>query len=295
MPKLRLALGWALLGGLAIAFSPIDDLLFRARVEEAFSQETQFTDAATVLAVWLSKIIAPQWAVRIVSWVGWALAPLLLITRPIRRSEAAMALHPASLILAAGGMGFAASAMCLFFVSIDRIAINNRPEAVPALGITLLLLALAVPRFEVIAVALAAPLFLIAPQEMLARNMVAFYLIILMPLTVAIALGTIFLGLPPDSVSGRTAPFAALPLIIAAPMLVLLSVPPDRRRSAAALGVISVGLLVTPGSDPLFAFLVLSLAGSFAVRGTRPFGVELVLAATTTVAACLAALHIAPL
>lgn len=282
--------GLLTLGLAAVLLGSADDALFALRLQEF----AVASDAAAFMGRRLAAFTREPVALSVASIAGWALAPAILSVIPGARGKAILAAHPAALILAFGGMGLAASALLLVFVSIGTVAEDDRAETVPLLGITLLLAALCIPRFEAMALAFVSPLFLVAPRDMLARNMASFYVIALLPLTVAIGLGVHFFGLPrpPAETIHPAAIIASIPLSVAPLLLAMLAASQREGRQAAALAVICVGIFLAPGVNAVFAVLALSLAAAVLIRQLDKPPVDLCLAAAVAIAAPVAALHI---
>nr|WP_233061363.1 glycosyltransferase [Parvularcula mediterranea] len=194
--------------------------------------------------------------------------------------------HPAVGVAVFAGWGLPVLAVLLFFVTAQRVETARRPVSVPALGVALLLCALTVPDFGLVALAFASPLFFIAPKAMIDRHMLSFYLVALFPALIAMALGALLFGLPgrggavgPELITASL-PLSLTPLAIS----VFLRGMPGWRISAVA-SVVCAGFLLAPGMSPVLGALMVALAASFLVRNRAPLPFEAAVAAIGTLAA----------
>lgn len=252
------------------------------------------TDAAGVLLDWRmtegslfgsGQHLAP---VLIVSWLAWAGTVLCLRLTSTGRDYLPLMLHPAVVIMTAGGLGLAAVALLSVFVSMEQVQKSDSAALVPAIGAGLLAAALFVPRFELVLLAFASPLFLVAPRAMIDRHMVSFYAVALMPALVALGFTHIASGswlLPSEE--GPALIAAGVPFVFAGPASAFLLVLGKAFRLGAALLVVSLGVILTPATTPLWPLMILGLAASFALHRRAPLFIEGALAGSLVLAAFL--------
>jgi hypothetical protein len=230
------------------------------------------TDIGLVLAHLFGKLgVAPGTALVATSFLGAAFAPGVLLFSTHHRRFAALAFHPAFLLLAVTGYGAAASGLLLFMVSLGRLAETDEPGHVPLLAFALVGLAASLPSFELLALAAVAPLFLVAPSAMAERHMTVFYVVVLMPMICFLGLKAAFGGLGSLS-SGGSEPGlleAGLPVAIGLPMLALLLPAQRRWRLVLPLLTLAAGIVLSASGSPILAGLLISLMAAFALRTMR--------------------------
>ncbi len=230
-------------------------------------------------------------AVALISWMGWGLSFLLLRLGRWGQLYTPLGVHPAAVLLTAGGYGVAMAALLAVFISIERVMVSRSTSSVPSLGIALGGAALAVPGFRDLFVAFAAPLVLVAPRAMLERHMLVFYLVSLLP---AVAIMTIMLVFDPsDQSAPRLAHSTSLPTSAAAiPALGLAAALFTEWRLTTALAVITAGAFIGTVHGTGWPVALGCLAAGFALHRRRQPFLEVTFAIAVVLAAILLARHI---
>ncbi|MEM1379973.1 MAG: hypothetical protein AAGH41_05025 [Pseudomonadota bacterium] len=264
MKRILRELSPAALGFLAtlwiIACTDLSHILFAWRMDLSEHSLTVLTDVGLMPVLFTED--GALW-VEVLSWAGW-LACYFLLVRWGRAQRIAFLCSPAPLILALGGLGVTVMGLIIMFEALGRLAENRTPENVPLVGLAILCAACMVPFFELLVLAVASPLFLFAPPEMLRSNMRAFYLVTLSPalvlLTAAAGYGGDFTAAPADTREAGQLLAAAPPVVGA-----LLAVFAAARSQSWPITVLAIALvtaaLLSHAVDPLWA---LCLAGFFA-------------------------------
>lgn len=229
------------------------------------------------------------------SILGWVLCLPVLADRR-GRPRFALLLHPAAIIMVAGGLGLAFLGLSALIVILYRMSREGRPGDVPLLGLALLLAAATVPRFELLFLAVVSPLFLLAPKDMLKRNMAAFYIIVLAP---TLLLLTIAAGFGPQAMTGSDLPrpepmfSIAAPVTLAAPAAALAVAAPRLWRLAVVLGALVTAAFLGSGASLFWPVALAGLGGAFSARFSGHRGLEVVHVGAVTLAAFLVGGHVA--
>lgn len=227
------------------------------------------------------------------SWAGWLIAPLALGLGSDRHDRI-LAAHPAVILMAAGGLGFAASALILLFAAMNKLMVSGQARDVPLVGLAMGFAALSVPSFELLLLSAASPLFLVAPRAMLERHMVSFYTVALLPSVMILAVAAAAGGTaPPATVAAPAIQTAGAPLIFAGPAATLALAWRKAWRLAAILLVFSIGIALAPASDGAWPILITGLGAAYCLHQRTAATAEIGLAVITVVAAAAAGGHIA--
>ncbi|GGY47471.1 hypothetical protein [Parvularcula lutaonensis] len=219
------------------------------------------------------------------SWLGWGAGVLMLRLTKTGREYLPMALHPATLTMTAGGLGLAATALLSIFISIEKVQRSGSAQHVALIGAAFLAATLFIPRFELLLLAFASPLFLIAPKAMIDRHMTSFYVVVLFPALVSLGFLHLLQGAPPDAGNGgATLVTAGVPTALAGPAAAFLLALAKSFRLAAALLVASLGVILAPTTTPLWPLMIVGLAAAFVLHRRVSLVVELALAGSLMVA-----------
>lgn len=252
-------------------------------------------DAGTALARGLATVVSPYTALMVSSAGGLVLAMIAMLTMRGAAAYRVMVLHPAALMMTAGGAGFAVLGLLVMFVTLDRLARSDTPADVPVAGLGLLAAALAVPRFDLIVLSVASPLFIIAPRIMRERNITSFYLVALVPAATVLGLGLWFgLDTPRPEAAPSTVIAASAPWVLAGPGLAFALAWRKAWRLSSVLLIVSLGVVLAPATATAWPILVTALAAGFALRGRAPVLAEWGFALLATLAVLLAEAHIGP-
>ncbi|MEM1409413.1 MAG: hypothetical protein AAGG79_01560 [Pseudomonadota bacterium] len=228
------------------------------------------TDSAASLMAWGRPDVDGDNLVKLLAWstAGWLLTCALL-ARFNDGDGINLAVHPAAILLTAAGLGMALFGLMTMMCTLKTACDHRDPKIVAPMGVALALGALMVPRFELLFLALASPLFLIAPRRMQEQSMVIFYAIALAPAVLVLALKAQW-----DLLSSvpRSA-FAAAPLQAGVPMIMLplLLVPSGDGKAVGKISLIVAAaaytVLLSQQTVTLWALAICGLGTAVVVHG----------------------------
>ncbi|MEM9838647.1 MAG: hypothetical protein AAF830_05770 [Pseudomonadota bacterium] len=229
------------------------------------------------------------------SYGGWLACYIALSPMP-RRGRIALLVSPVPMLLAVSGLGIALLGLTIFFGVLTRLARTRSAADVPSLGLALLVVAWTVPQFEVLFLAAASSLVLIAPRDMLRQNMAAFYIVTIAPALLLMTAkagfdgGILLREWPADP-----ALYAAAPPVV----LGLLSISVGKTGAAKSVSAIALCIaaaaVLSQAIEPFFALALAGLAAAYAARQRGSIGLEIAQSVAIALAAIAYHGHIAGL
>jgi len=203
------------------------------------------------------------------SFVGW-ISTLIVLYRTGGLKRSLGAFQPVSLMMALSGMGVPLLALTVLNGVLFHACRSRGASLIPVLALALAFAAITVPRFEIIFLALASPLFVCAPAGMRQGHIAAFYGLVLSPALLLLLIRT---GLAPvaawvEPSRSLTDWLALAPLLILTGALFLTS-RGDTRRGLLITSLVGLSAFFSNAAPTSWPIILLGLGLAYAVHDTR--------------------------